>query len=124
METGQTLNTLRGHTGCVNSINLSSYGSKIISGSDDQTIKVWEMETGVLIKTLEGGHNGCVVCIGTTFNHNFFSKRASDCYKISNLNILQYYLENMNVLNNEMEKREQDVIHIQKDRILFLEENL
>ena len=32
----------RAHSGCVNSVAYSPDGTKIVSGSDDQTIKVWD----------------------------------------------------------------------------------
>lgn len=35
------LKTLEGHSSFVNSVAYSSYGTKIISGSSDNTIKIW-----------------------------------------------------------------------------------
>ncbi len=46
--------TLAGHTGFVNTLAISSDGRYLISGSADDTIKIWEMATGEEIRTLEG----------------------------------------------------------------------
>ena len=46
--------TLEGHTGCVNSVAYSPDGTKIISGSWDKTIKIWNANYGVCLQTLEG----------------------------------------------------------------------
>ena len=46
--------TLRGHTDYVNSANFSPDGRYIVSASNDETIRIWDTQTGVCIKTLEG----------------------------------------------------------------------
>ena len=38
--TGEVLSTLEGHSKAVNSVCMSSDGTKIVSGSDDKTVKV------------------------------------------------------------------------------------
>jgi len=40
-------------------VAVSAYGRWIVSGSDDGTVKVWEMESGRLLRSLEG-HTGGV----------------------------------------------------------------
>ena len=40
------LQTLEGHSNVVNSVAYSPDGTKIISGSDDNTIKIWDANTG------------------------------------------------------------------------------
>jgi hypothetical protein len=56
--------TLRGHSSSVGSVCLSADGSRIISGSVDSTIKIWNAATGACEMSLEG-HNDSVrsVCI-------------------------------------------------------------
>ena len=41
-----------GHTSCVSSVVISSDNQYIVSGSLDQTIKLWDLKTGTEIKTL------------------------------------------------------------------------
>ena len=48
------LKTLEGHSYPVNSVAYSPNGTKIISGSDDKTVKIWDAITGICLKTLEG----------------------------------------------------------------------
>jgi WD40 repeat protein len=44
----------RGHSGSINSICYSPDGKKILSGSMDDTVKEWSVETGQCIQTLQG----------------------------------------------------------------------
>ena len=39
---------LEGHDGCVNTVAFDPSGSLLVSGSDDQSIKVWDWERGEL----------------------------------------------------------------------------
>ncbi|KAK1139415.1 hypothetical protein N8T08_000778 [Aspergillus melleus] len=48
------LQTLEGHSDSVCSVAFSSDGQKIVSGSDDKTIKLWDAQTGEELRTLEG----------------------------------------------------------------------
>ena len=48
---------LRGHSGWVTSVAVA--GAHVVSGSDDRTVRVWNKETGELVRTLEG-HSGWV----------------------------------------------------------------
>ncbi len=45
---------LDGHTGRVNSVVFSPDGSRLASGSVDNTVRLWDASTGVLLNTLEG----------------------------------------------------------------------
>ena len=62
-DTGELINTLNGHTNSVRTVCFSSdlvaeaqvlNNKRIISGSDDNSIKIWNAENGELIKTLNG----------------------------------------------------------------------
>ena len=51
--------TLEGHTDSVNSVSLSRDGKYALSGSGDNTLKLWEVATGRCVRTFEG-HGGSV----------------------------------------------------------------
>ena len=46
--------TLASHTGRVRSLALTPDGTKAISGSDDHTLKVWDLRRGKLERTIIG----------------------------------------------------------------------
>ncbi len=48
------LKTLEGHSNLVTSVSYSPDGTKIISGSDDKTIKIWDANKGEHLQTLRG----------------------------------------------------------------------
>ena len=48
------IQTLAGHSRSVTAVAFSPDGKRIASGSDDQTVKVWDAATGDLEKTLAG----------------------------------------------------------------------
>ena len=50
----QLLRTLTGHTRPVTSVAVTSDGKRVISGSADNTLKVWNLETGEELFTLRG----------------------------------------------------------------------
>jgi WD40 repeat protein len=54
---GREYNRLDGHNGSVNSVSFSPDGKTLATGSSDNTIKLWDVETGKEIRTLSG-HNG------------------------------------------------------------------
>jgi len=56
---GRESNRLVGHNGSVNSVSFSPDGKTLATGSEDKTIKLWNVETGQEIGTLRG-HNGIV----------------------------------------------------------------
>ena len=57
------ITTLEGHTQVVFSVTVS--GKYIISGSLDNTIKIWDLSTSKLVTTLEG-HNGYVMSVAVS----------------------------------------------------------
>jgi len=54
--------TLEGHTEAVTSVSFSPDGKKIVSGSWDNTLKIWNANTGQEIITLKG-HKSPVNCV-------------------------------------------------------------
>jgi WD40 repeat protein len=51
---GQPVRTLTGHTWGVKSVAFSPDGRLLASGSNDETIKLWEVATGREVRTLTG----------------------------------------------------------------------
>ena len=52
--TGTHTSVFSGHTGDVNSVIFSLDGALLVSGSDDKTVKLWDIQTGGVIKTFHG----------------------------------------------------------------------
>ena len=52
--TGAEIALLTGHTDPVNSVAFSPDGKTLVSGSGDQTVRLWNVDTGDLKATLEG----------------------------------------------------------------------
>ena len=56
------LQILEGHLNSVTSVAFSPDGQKIVSGSWDRTVRVWDAAAGTLLQTLEG-HSGSVTSV-------------------------------------------------------------
>jgi hypothetical protein len=52
--TGKNLLTLKGHTESVSSVAISPDGRRIVSGSNDRTLKIWDADTGQDLLSLKG----------------------------------------------------------------------
>ena len=59
------LRTLEGHTRDVKAVSLTSDGLLAVSGSDDQTLRVWDVESGQCLRTLKG-HTDWVSAVSLT----------------------------------------------------------
>jgi len=62
---GPLLRTLRGHTDRVIAVALTPDGRRAVSGSMDNTLKVWDLKTGAALATL-GGHTSRVSAVAVT----------------------------------------------------------
>jgi WD40 repeat protein len=62
---GPLVRTLVGHTGSVNAVALTTDEKRVVSASDDQTLRVWDLETGLTLRTLEG-HSDSVNGVAVT----------------------------------------------------------
>ena len=65
INTNRELITNRGHMGFVNSVCFSPNGKQVISGSDDATIKLWDVETGRVIRPFIGERRVYSVCFSS-----------------------------------------------------------
>ncbi|HEY6968948.1 MAG TPA: hypothetical protein VJA94_07085 [Candidatus Angelobacter sp.] len=55
---GNLLRTLRGHSASVSGVAVTPDGRRAISASDDEMLKVWDLESGQELQTLRGhSHN-------------------------------------------------------------------
>ena len=61
VESRETL-TLKGHSDIVASVSFSPDGKRIVSGSFDNSLKVWDAQTGQETLTLKG-HSGSVLSV-------------------------------------------------------------
>jgi WD40 repeat protein len=50
---------LEGHTDIVNAVTISPNSSRIVSGSNDHTVRIWDAVSGVILHTLKG-HTDCL----------------------------------------------------------------
>ena len=51
---GEALFKLDGHGHLVYSVCFSPDGRRLASGSNDETVRLWDVETGACVRTLEG----------------------------------------------------------------------
>ncbi|MEP0777011.1 hypothetical protein NDI39_05205 [Microcoleus sp. ZQ-A2] len=58
MTRGECLNILQGHTNGVWSVAFSRDGQRLASGSDDHTLRLWDVHEGRCLKTLQGHSHG------------------------------------------------------------------
>ena len=59
---GACLQTLAGHTNVVESVAFAPDGQLLASGSDDLTVKLWQVSTGACLQTLTG-HTDVINCV-------------------------------------------------------------
>ena len=58
-DTLEAIRIFSGHEGAVNAVGFSPDGTRIITGSDDQTVREWDIDTGEWYTPFEG-HEGAV----------------------------------------------------------------
>ncbi len=56
--TGKVLRRLTGHTGWVTTAVFSVESDRLLSGSDDRTLRLWNVETGAMLKVFQGHEAG------------------------------------------------------------------
>ncbi len=71
------IKTLSGHTDCITSLCYSFNDKKILSGSSDKTIKIWDEQTESNIKTFYG-HNDSISSLYYSFDDKKIVSGSSD----------------------------------------------
>jgi WD40 repeat protein len=71
------LQTLEGHNSQVSCVSMTPDGSRAVSGSDDNTLRVWDLENGKCLCTLEG-HSWNVNSVNITAEGNRVVSGSSD----------------------------------------------
>ena len=75
-----------GHTGHILSICVTPDGSKIVSASNDGTIRIWDINTGTQIREFEGDKDGVIsICI-TPDGKKIVSGSAGDIIRVWDIN--------------------------------------
>ena len=74
--TGSQTAILSGHTGQINSLTYSVDGTFLVSGSSDKTIKLWDVQTGGVIKTLR--HTDWINTVSISADNTMIASAARD----------------------------------------------
>jgi WD40 repeat protein len=77
VEDNDLLRTLSGHSGGVHAVAIAPDGQTLISGGQDNTIKIWNLETGELRRTLTA-HSGRVDSLAVSADGEILVSGASD----------------------------------------------
>jgi WD40 repeat protein len=75
--TGSQVAVLSGHTNWVRSLTFLLEGASIVSGSDDNTLKLWDVQTGGVVRTF-CGHTGLVWSVSISPSHTTIASGSED----------------------------------------------
>lgn len=75
----QASDPLRGHFGAITSLIWLQKQNRLISGSEDKTIRVWNIETGQEEYRLEG-HTAAITSLSPTYDGSMFASKADDIH--------------------------------------------
>jgi len=72
------LRTLEGHQGKVSSVAFDSQGETLASASDDRAVKLWDVRSGKLLRTLEMHDKRNDVLFNVVFDSQGETERVND----------------------------------------------
>jgi len=75
--TGIQTAILSGHTDFVRSLAFSPDGTSLVSGSDDKTVKLWDVQTGGVVKTFHG-HTDWVHSVSISADYTTIASGSKD----------------------------------------------
>ena len=75
-----SVDILKGHKDVVNCL-VELKNTEVISGSDDHTIKVWNIQKRMCVSTLKG-HDSYVNCLIELFNGNVLSASSDKTMRV------------------------------------------
>ncbi|MEQ9236948.1 WD40 repeat domain-containing protein [Coleofasciculus sp. E2-BRE-01] len=97
---GKTIATLYGHDSRVNSVSFSPDGKTLASGSGDNTIKLWNRETGEEIATFTG-HDSWVSSVSFSPDGKSLASGSGDqTIKLWNLDLDNLLVQGCNWVHN------------------------
>jgi WD40 repeat protein/DNA-binding SARP family transcriptional activator len=78
-EQGRQLQTLHGHTGPVRAVAFHPHGNRLVSGSADRTLRLWQIDQtkSVLIQTIYG-HSAEITAVAFSPDGSFFVSAGMD----------------------------------------------
>jgi WD40 repeat protein len=71
----------------VTSVSWSPDGTRIASGSNDATVRVWQVSTGQTVQTLSGGPDGVTTVAWASDASRIASGGADDTVRIWNVGL-------------------------------------
>lgn len=75
--TWQYTHTLSRHTETVSAVALTRDGKKLVTGSYDQTVRLWSVKTGSLLKIFSG-HSREIHCVAISWDGKFIASGSAD----------------------------------------------
>ncbi len=80
-DTGDELQTLRGHTADVTSVLFTPDGTRIVSAGEDNTVRIWDACSYKLLKALEG-HTHSVMCLAVSPDGNLLASASKEAIRV------------------------------------------